>query len=78
LPAARSVSACRSTPGSGGNSSVARLCDPLVLRHVLDEHLEGRRNNERMLWTLANLELFLREYRPDGLEAMADAPRRAA
>jgi asparagine synthase (glutamine-hydrolysing) len=63
---------------ASGNSSVARLCDPVVLRQILDEHLEGRRNNERILWTLANLELFLREYRPDGLDAIADAPLRAA
>jgi len=63
---------------ASANSSVARLCDPAVLRHLLGEHLEGRRNNERMLWTLANLELFLREYRPDGLETIADTSRRAA
>jgi asparagine synthase (glutamine-hydrolysing) len=64
---------------ASGNSRVARLCEPAVLRHYLDEHLDGRRNNERILWTLANLELFLRAFRPDGVEDVADtAARRAA
>ncbi|HEY6578223.1 MAG TPA: asparagine synthase (glutamine-hydrolyzing), partial [Rhizomicrobium sp.] len=63
---------------ASGESSVARLCDASVLRCLVDEHLDGRRNNERILWTLANLELFLRAFRPDGIEAIADAPRRAA
>ncbi|MGH6876327.1 MAG: asparagine synthase (glutamine-hydrolyzing) [Rhizomicrobium sp.] len=63
---------------ASGASSVAQLCDESVLRHLLDEHLEGRRNNARILWTLANLELFLRAFRPDGIDALVDAPRRAA
>jgi asparagine synthase (glutamine-hydrolysing) len=63
---------------ASGGSSVARLCDPAVLGHLLDEHLEGRRNNERILWTLANLELFLRAFRPDGIDAPAGAVARCA
>ena len=63
---------------AGDNSSVARLCDPVVLQRLLNEHLEQRRNNERVLWTLANLELFLRTFRPDGLAEIADTPARRA
>ncbi len=54
------------------HSSVARLCEPAVLRRLLDEHLEERRNNERVLWTLANLELFLRSFRPDDVGEITD------
>ncbi|HEY3777695.1 MAG TPA: asparagine synthase (glutamine-hydrolyzing) [Rhizomicrobium sp.] len=59
-------------------SSVARLCDGAVLRQLLDQHLDGRRNNERVLWTLANLELFLRVYRPNGIEPISRFPLRCA
>jgi asparagine synthase (glutamine-hydrolysing) len=54
---------------TSGECQAASLCNPAVLRSLVDEHLEGRRNNERLLWTLANLELFLRAFRPDGFEA---------
>jgi asparagine synthase (glutamine-hydrolysing) len=61
------------------NSSVARLCDPAALQRLLNEHLDERRDNERMLWTLANLEMFLRTFRPDGIaEATDTTARRAA
>ena len=61
------------------NSSVARLCEPAVLQRLLNEHLDGRRDNARVMWTLANLELFLRTYRPEGIAEAADtAARRAA
>jgi len=63
---------------ASGNSSVTRLCPPAVLRRMLDDHLEERRNNERVLWTLANLELFLRTFRPDGIAEMTDTTARRA
>jgi asparagine synthase (glutamine-hydrolysing) len=56
------------------NSAVARLCEPTVLAHLLEQHLEGRRNNERVLWTLANLELFLRAFRPDTIAGESELP----
>jgi len=31
------------------------------LKKVLDEHIAGRQNNEKILWTLLNLELWLKE-----------------
>jgi asparagine synthase (glutamine-hydrolysing) len=63
---------------ASSHSSVARLCAPAVLQRLLDEHLDGRRNNERVLWTLANLELFLRSYRPDGIAEAGDTTARRA
>jgi asparagine synthase (glutamine-hydrolysing) len=33
------------------------------VRSVLNEHLNGRRNHEKLLWTLLTLEVFRREYR---------------
>jgi asparagine synthase (glutamine-hydrolysing) len=56
---------------TGEASQVARLCKPGALHSYLGEHLAGRRNHERILWTLANLEMFLRAFRPVGLEEAA-------
>ncbi|HEY3636829.1 MAG TPA: asparagine synthase (glutamine-hydrolyzing) [Rhizomicrobium sp.] len=63
---------------ASNNSAVARLCEPVVLRRLLDDHLEDRRNNERVLWTLANLELFLRTFRPDDAGGLTDTGARRA
>jgi asparagine synthase (glutamine-hydrolysing) len=60
------------------NSSVARLCDPAALQRLLNEHLDARRDHERILWTLANLELFLRAFRPDGIAEAGDTTARRA
>ena len=35
-----------------------------ALDRVLDEHLSGRRQHEELLWTLLNLEIWHRTYRP--------------
>ena len=50
-------------------SQVLKLCNAQVLRTLVDEHMAGRQNNERILWSLINLEMFLRAFRPSGLEA---------
>jgi asparagine synthase (glutamine-hydrolysing) len=63
---------------ASGHSSVARLCDPAILLRLLNEHLDGRRDNERILWALANLEMFLRSFRPDGIAEAADTTARRA
>jgi asparagine synthase (glutamine-hydrolysing) len=47
-------------------SQVARLCDGTVVRRVVGEHIAGRQNHEKILWSLANLELFLRAFKPSG------------
>jgi asparagine synthase (glutamine-hydrolysing) len=49
------------------SSQVARICDASSLAGYLNEHLEGRHNHERILWTLVNLEMFLRTFRPTGV-----------
>jgi asparagine synthase (glutamine-hydrolysing) len=36
--------------------------DPSALSAILDEHLEGRQNHEKLLWTLLNLEIWHQEY----------------
>jgi asparagine synthase (glutamine-hydrolysing) len=47
----------------GGGSFTRRLYRPAVLDKILHEHMTGRSNHERLLWTLISLELFQREYR---------------
>lgn len=47
-----------------GKDSVTRAYyDPAVLSTYLDEHLEGRQNHEKLLWSLLTLEIWHREYR---------------
>jgi asparagine synthase (glutamine-hydrolysing) len=44
-----------------GQGSLTRpYYEPRVLDRVLDEHLAGRRNNETLIWTLLNLEIWHR------------------
>jgi asparagine synthase (glutamine-hydrolysing) len=38
--------------------------DAPALDKVLDEHLKGKKNHETLLWTLLNLEIWHRTYRP--------------
>jgi asparagine synthase (glutamine-hydrolysing) len=38
--------------------------DAPALDKVLDEHLKGKKNHETLLWTLLNLEIWHRAYRP--------------
>jgi asparagine synthase (glutamine-hydrolysing) len=48
-----------------GRSSVTRhYYDAAALDRVLDEHLRGKKNHETLLWTLLNLEIWHRTYRP--------------
>jgi len=44
-------------------SSVARMLSGLTLRKLVTEHLGHRQNHERVLWSLVNLELFLRTFK---------------
>ncbi|HEX7220185.1 MAG TPA: asparagine synthase (glutamine-hydrolyzing) [Burkholderiales bacterium] len=46
-----------------GQGSLTRAYyEPRVLDRVLDEHLAGKRNNETVLWTLLNLEIWHRTF----------------
>jgi asparagine synthase (glutamine-hydrolysing) len=51
-------------------SQVARICQPKILYNLVYEHIAGRQNHERILWSLANLEMFFRAFNPCGIEAM--------
>jgi asparagine synthase (glutamine-hydrolysing) len=51
-------------------STVARLCRHSVLRRLTDEHIAGKQNHEKILWSLTNLEMFLRTFKLDGLESV--------
>jgi asparagine synthase (glutamine-hydrolysing) len=47
----------------GSGSLTRHLYRPAVIARILQEHMNGRSNHERLLWTLINLELFQREYK---------------
>jgi asparagine synthase (glutamine-hydrolysing) len=49
-------------------SQIALFCRRPVLQRLVEEHLDRRQNHQQMLWSLANLEIFLRTFRPEGLE----------
>jgi asparagine synthase (glutamine-hydrolysing) len=44
-------------------SRVSQLLSVPKLRRLVTEHLDGRHNHERVLWSLMNLEMFLRTFR---------------
>ena len=46
-----------------GKDSVTRAYyHPVVLARYLDEHVQGRQNHEKLLWSLLTLEIWHREY----------------
>ena len=48
-----------------GRSSVTRrYYDAATLDRVLEEHLQGKKNHETLLWTLLNIEIWHRTYTP--------------
>ena len=51
-------------------SKVGRLCDRKVVRRLVDAYMERRANNEKILWSLVNLELFLQAFKPSGVDAI--------
>jgi asparagine synthase (glutamine-hydrolysing) len=46
----------------GGASLTRAYYDARALDAVLDDHLNGRHNHEKLLWTLLNLEIWHRQY----------------
>jgi asparagine synthase (glutamine-hydrolysing) len=50
---------------------VRRLFSKSALNLIVSEHLLRRQNHEKVLWSLMNLELFLRTFKPSGLEALS-------
>jgi asparagine synthase (glutamine-hydrolysing) len=55
---------------ASGSSQILRICDTTVVRRLVDMHINGRENNSKILWSLINLELFLRAFKPDDVEAL--------
>jgi asparagine synthase (glutamine-hydrolysing) len=50
---------------------VRTLLSKSALNLIVNEHLLRRQNHEKVLWSLMNLELFLRTFKPSGLEALS-------
>jgi asparagine synthase (glutamine-hydrolysing) len=48
----------------GSGSLTRRYYDGAVLDRVLDDHIAGRHNQEKLLWTLLNIEIWHRQYQP--------------
>jgi len=46
----------------GSQSRTRAYYDPQVLDRMLDDHIEGRQNHEKLLWALLNLEIWHRQY----------------
>lgn len=44
-------------------SNLAQIINAPKLRRLVTEHLDGQQNHEKMLWSLLNLELFLRTFK---------------
>jgi asparagine synthase (glutamine-hydrolysing) len=51
-------------------SNVARMCNRSKLRSLVAEHVGGRQNHERILWSLINLEIFMRTFKPSQCEEL--------
>lgn len=48
----------------GGSSVTRQYYDAAALDRVLADHLKGRKNHEILLWTLLNIEIWHRTYKP--------------
>jgi asparagine synthase (glutamine-hydrolysing) len=46
----------------GGESKTRGYYDPQVLDRMVDDHIDGRQNHEKLLWALLNLEIWHRQY----------------
>jgi asparagine synthase (glutamine-hydrolysing) len=59
---------------ASGESRVRKFLNVREIDRLVSEHLAGRQNHERPLWTLANLELFVRRFGLAADEGWATAP----
>ena len=46
----------------GADSRTSAYYDPKVLESTVEDHVEGRQNHEKLLWSLLNLEVWHRQY----------------
>jgi len=51
-------------------SQINRICNSVVVSDLMNSHLEGRANNEKILWSLVNLELFFQTFKPTNIDAI--------
>ena len=56
-------------------SRLAQICNRAKLSSLLSEHVEGRQNHERILWSLINLEIFLRVFKPRRWRSLSELRR---
>jgi asparagine synthase (glutamine-hydrolysing) len=52
------------------DSQVNGICDTTAVQTLVKKHIEGRANNEKILWSLVNLELFLRAFKPSDIHSI--------
>jgi asparagine synthase (glutamine-hydrolysing) len=48
---------------TGPGSITRTLYNEPMLRAAIDDHVKGRQDHEKLIWTLLNFELFQRTYR---------------
>jgi asparagine synthase (glutamine-hydrolysing) len=51
-------------------SQVGRICNRAMVQGLVKAHMDGSSNNEKILWSLVNLELFLQVFKPSGVDAL--------
>ena len=51
---------------TGPSALTAHFFDQKVVGRLVDEHMAGRQDHDKILWSLMNLELFLRLFKPGG------------
>jgi asparagine synthase (glutamine-hydrolysing) len=49
---------------ASSQSETLRICHPEVVGRYVAEHMSGQQDHQRVLWMLANLELFIRTFKP--------------
>jgi asparagine synthase (glutamine-hydrolysing) len=51
-------------------SQINSICSSAVISQMMNAHFERRANNEKILWCLVNLELFLRTFTSSSIDAL--------
>jgi asparagine synthase (glutamine-hydrolysing) len=62
----------------GGDSLTRGYYDGSALDALVDEHLSGRQNHDKLLWMLLNLEIWYRQYAPRARATAAPSLQRVA
>ena len=51
---------------TGASALTAHIFERKVVARLVDEHMAARQDHDKILWSLMNLELFLRLFKPGG------------